>query len=260
MTGTRSISTRSLAVALAACAVLASSVHAWAQAPAPPAAAPAEPPVWAGSVGVGLALTKGNSDTSNFNVNLKATYDPANPNKIIADGLYLRGSSEDVVLINRATVNVRDEFSLSSRVLLFGQVRYLRDTFKEIEYLVAPGAGVGYKLLRNDRTNLEVDAGVGLVSERDTGLGTTTTGAVIVGQTLSHKLSGSSTITENFSGLWKTSDFDDALYSFGAGITAAITRRSQLKVELLETYKNLPPVPTIDKQDVALVTSLVYSF
>jgi len=249
-------SNRLLTLAFAA-TVLACATPLRAQAPAAPAA---PPPIWAGSVGLGLALTSGNADTSSFNLTLKAAYDPMNPHRVTADALYLRGSSEGDLLINRSTFGVRDEYALTDRALIFGQVRYLRDTFKAIDYLVAPTAGVGYKIVNTEPTKFGVDAGAGVVWERDLDLSTTTSGAIVLGQTFSRRLSGTATVTEAATGLWKTSDFGDSLYTFGAGVTAALTPKSTIKVELLETYKSLPPLPTIDKQDVALIVSLVYAF
>ena len=57
---------------------------------------------------------------------------------------------------------------------------------------------------------------------------------------------------------WKTKNFDDALYTFGVGVAAAMSTRTQLKIELLDTYKNLPPLPTVQKNDVALLMAIVY--
>jgi putative salt-induced outer membrane protein len=238
-------------------ALVAGAPAAWAQAPAAPAP---PPPIWAGSAGLGLAVTSGNADTSSFNVTFKGTYDPMNPHKATVDALYMRGSSEGDLVINRLTFGGRDDFSLTDRASVFAQVRYLRDTFKAIEYLVAPTVGLGYKIIATEATTLAVDAGGGGVWEKDTNFSTKASGALTLGQTFSHKLSGTATVTEAASGLWKTSDFGDVLYTFGAGLTAAITPKSTVKIELLETYKGQPPVPTIQKQDVALITSLVYAF
>ncbi len=233
----------------------AGSGTAFAQAaPAPP------PPVWSGNVGVGLAVTSGNSDTSNFNLAFNVKHDPDNPHLMTAEAFHLRGTNEGVVSVNRSTFGVRDEYTLSPRALLFGQVRYLRDTGKQIDYLLAPTVGVGYKLVDTAPTKLAIDAGVGGVWERNTGLSTSASGAVNLGETFSHKLSDTATITQSINGLWKTSDFGDALYSFSVGLAASITPKSTLKIELLEVYKTLPPSAAVQKQDVALVTSFVYGF
>ena len=58
--------------------------------------------------------------------------------------------------------------------------------------------------------------------------------------------------------LWKTNDFEDALFTFGIGLAAAMSTRTQLKVELLDTFKNKPPSAEIKKNDVAVLMAIVY--
>jgi putative salt-induced outer membrane protein YdiY len=65
---------------------------------------------------------------------------------------------------------VRDEYRLSTRAFVFGQNQYLRDEFKNIDYLLAPTAGLGYKLFDTATTKLTVDGSVGGVWEKNPGL------------------------------------------------------------------------------------------
>jgi hypothetical protein len=37
-----------------------------------------------------------------------------------------------------------------------------------------------------------------------------------------------------------------------------MSTHTQLKIEVLDTYKNLPPLPTIQKNDVAILMAIVY--
>ena len=74
------------------------------------------------------------------------------------------------------------------------------------------------------------------------------------------KLSEHASITQSLAALWTIDRFDDALYTFKAGLTADLTRRSQIKVEVVDLYKTRPPAVTVGKNDVSLVTSLVYKF
>ncbi len=196
----------------------------------------------------------------NVNLTFTLTHDPANPHLVKVEALYLRGESEGDLVVNRSAFSLREEYTLSERTLVFGQLRYLHDTFKEIDYLIAPIAGVGYKIISVPTTALTVDAGVGGVWEKNPGLDTSGSGAINLGQNFSYKFSTTSTLTQAITGLWKTSDFGDVLYTVRVGVAAALTTKSQLKVELLETYKTLPPSPSVQKQDVALLTSLVYAF
>ena len=234
-------------------AILIYAAGAAAQAPAP-----APPKIWTIAAGAGLALTNGNTDTSTVNMAYDIVYDPKTGNVVKSDGLYLRGETEGVVSADRLGLNVRDEYSLNPRTYVFGQNLYLRDEFKSIDYLVAPTAGLGYKLFDTDQTKLSVDGGIGGVWEKNPARDVQSSGAVTVGEKLNHVLTPTTTLTHGFTALWKTQDFDDALYAVGAGIAVSMSTRTQLKVEWLDTYKNKPPSVLVKKNDMALLMAIVY--
>ncbi len=237
------------------CAVLVlvcAAGRAFAQAPAPP------PKIWTITASAGLALTSGNSDTSTVNLAYDLTYDPQTRNIIKSDGLFLRGETEGELSAHRTGLNIRDEYKLTPRIFVFGQNQYLKDEFKDIEYLFAPTAGVGYKLIDTPETKLGVDGSAGVVWEKNTDLDVNTSGALAVGQKLQQTLTSNTTLTQAFAGLWKTEDFEDALFTLGVSIAASMSTRTQLKIEALDTFKNKPPLATIQKNDVALLMALVY--
>jgi putative salt-induced outer membrane protein YdiY len=163
-----------------------------------------------------------------------------------------------VTTANRVGINVRDEYSLTPRAFVFGQNTYLKDEFKQIDYLVAPTGGLGYKVYDTMATKLSVDGSAGVVWEKNPGFDVSTSGAIALGEKLSQSLTATTTVTQSVAALWKTKNFDDALYTFGVGLAAAMSTRTQLKIEVLDTYKNLPPLPTVQKNDVALLMAIVY--
>jgi putative salt-induced outer membrane protein YdiY len=228
-----------------------------ADAQAVPAPAPPAGP-WTGSIGGGVALTSGNTDTSTVNVVYDVTYDPKTKNVVKSDALYLRGKKDGELTVNRLGFNIRDQYNLGPRVYTFGQLQYLRDTFKAIDYLIAPTGGLGYKVIDTPRTAFTVDGGVGGVWEKNPGLDVKTSGAVTAAERLMQKLSDTANLVEQLSGLWKTSDAGDALYTFGIGLVATVTAKSQLKVELLDTYKGKPPTAATQKNDIAIIFSITY--
>ena len=127
----------------------------------------------AGATGSRSALTSGNADTSNFNITFELQWDAGTKHDLSWDGLYIRGANEGVTNVNRTTVRFRDEYQRSARTFFFGQVDYLRDTFKQIDQLVAPTAGAGYRLYATDVATWSVDAGVGAAWEEEYGEGRT---------------------------------------------------------------------------------------
>ena len=225
-----------------------------AQTPAPP------PPGWAGSASAGLALTQGNSDTSTINAAYELKHDSGGPMVFKSNGLLVRGEAEEIKTSDRLSLDGRLERKISGRTSLFGATQYLRDSFKSIDYLVSPTVGITRLLVKDDRTELGVDAGVGLVWEKKPGLELQTDGAVGAGQQFTRKLTSTTELKEKAAGLWKMDDFEDALYTFGVGLAASITAATQMKVEFLDTYKARPPLPGVDKNDIAVLVSFVYKF
>lgn len=248
-------------LALAGALAIAASLGAQ-DAPAPaPEAPPAPPPkAWESSIGAGLAITSGNTDTQNYNFSLSTKYDPKTRFTFKADALFLRGSSDGETQVDRATAAARGEYTLSDRTFTFGEVSYLRDPFKDIDYLVAPVAGAGYRIIRSDTRNLTVDAAVGVQVESNELLGRTTSGAVKAGQDFDWSLSPTSKITEKITALWKTDDFGDALYHFEAGLTTSVMTRIELKIAYAYDHKTRPPTPDIEKGDSALFAALLFKF
>jgi putative salt-induced outer membrane protein len=227
--------------------------------PSPPPPPP-RPPLWTGSIGLGLAVTSGNADTSTLNLSFDLSTRRQTRNIFKADLLYLRGEEDGQTNVNRLSVKVRDEYTRQPHAFAFGQVEYLRDTFKNLQYLIAPTVGLGYKVRDRPGLALAFDAGLGIKAEKSLGRAATTSGAVSAGQRFQRALSKHAAITQSIAALWTLDRFDDALYTVKLGLTAAITSRAQLKVEVVDFYKTRPPAATVVRNDVSTVTAVVYKF
>lgn len=222
--------------------------------------APAPEPLWKGGLGAGLALTGGNSDTANYNLTFDLTRDPKTRNLMKFTGLYLRGDQNDEATVDRLRLGFRDEYTMSDRTFVFGDLAYLRDPFKSIDYLVNPVGGIGYKVLTGDRLTLGVDGGLGVVWEKNPDIEVNSSGTVNTGQNLVFQVSESTAITQVWAALWKMEDFEDAFYHFGVALTTALTSKASLKVEFMNDYKNVTPDPSVKKSDNAFITSFLFTF
>jgi putative salt-induced outer membrane protein len=230
--------------------------------PAPPAAAqPAPPPpLWTGNAGLGLSLNRGNTSTTNFNMSGEATRDPKTGKVWKFKGLYLRGETDGKLSVDRLLLEGRYEFTFAKRAYAFAQAQFLEDEFKQIDYLFAPSAGVGYRLIATPKTTFNVDGGLGAKFEKNPGFDQRHDLVVTSSDKFEYKLSPGATVTQGFSALWQANEFGDALYTFTAGIAAALTTRTQLKVELLDTYATRPPNVEVKKNDIAVLTAIAYKF
>src|SRR4051812_15251129 len=226
--------------------------------PCPPA--PNTPPVWTGSAGFGVTLNRGNTDTTNINFAFDATRDPKQKDVWKMGALYLRGDTNGELSANRLFAQIRYERTLTARLFAFAQLPYQRDHFKSIDYHIAPNGGLGYKLVATPRTTLAVDGGVGMKWEKNPGFDVRTSAVITSGDRFELKLSPTSAVIQSFSAIWDADDWGDALYTFAAGAAAALTSRSQLKLELLDTYATRPPTAAIKNNDAALLGAVVYKF
>ncbi len=235
--------------------LVAPASQAWAQQP------PSGPPKGlSGSAGFGLSFTQGNSDTININAMVDSIYDPKTRNVMKWNALYLRGKQNHVLAVNRVSATFRDENTISGRMYVFGQLDTLHDTFKGIDYLIAPAAGLGYKLLDGMRSQLTVDGGLGGVVEQDAGGSARGAAAITASEKLVHQLTETTTLRQASSMLLKANDVSDGLYTFQVGVAAKISSRLQLSVDVLDLFKNRPFDPALKKNDVALVTSIVAKY
>ena len=255
--------TRTLKVvfATAACVFLVSS-FALAQAPPPAQAPAAAPPAreYSGSFGGGMTLTSGNTSTRNYNLAFSHVHERKNGNTDKITALYLRGKENGDLTLDRASVTFRDEYNLTSRTFLFGQITYLSDRFKDISYYISPIGGVGYKLINNDITKLQISGGAGGSWEKNSGVERRSSGSVNAGEDFSHNLSSYATVTQKITSIANMDDFSDSFTGFSAGLTTTVAKQFQVKMEFLDTYKTKPPNPLIKKNDTSLVISFLLKY
>jgi putative salt-induced outer membrane protein YdiY len=221
---------------------------------------PKPPPGLAGSLGAGLALTNGNTDTFTVNVAYELLRDHGTDVVLKSTGLYLRGSNDGSTNVDRAAVDGRLEYRLAPHLAAFALTTYARDRFKDIDYLVAPTVGLSYKAIATERTEWTTDGSVGLVFERNTGFDTTTSGALLAGERFTHRFTETTRFLHAATALWKMDDFDDAFYTLSAGLATSIASALELKTEFLNTYKARPTNPALKKSDQSLVVSVVFKF
>ncbi len=237
--------------------LIAAPITARAQTPPTP-----EPPprVYTGNFGGGIALTNGNTSTRNFNLTGALVRDPKSKSIIKTAASYLRGTTSDVLSVDRTAINLRHEYTLSKQMFVFDQLDYVRDQFKEIVFFWAPTAGLGYKFINTDATLFILDGGGGGVLEKNPGINAGKSGSVTGDERFQRKLSSAATFTESLSAISKTNDFSDYLSNFTTGITTTVAGNVQLKVEFIDSYKNRPPNAGVKKNDTAFVTTVVLKY
>lgn len=225
-------------------------------------AAPEKPkePAWSGSLGAGLSLTTGNTDTRSFNLAFDLKYDPKTNLVFKAGALYLRNEKDGTADVERIAAMARLEYKFSPRLYAYGEIPYQRDRFKELDYLVTPGAGVGYKVVDEKTVTLAFDGGVAGRFEKLTHSDATQKFAFTLGESFQWKISESATFKQLATGLWNADDTGNAVYHLEFSINAQIYKRTELKLAYLIDHRTRPASPALEKTDTALVAALVWKF
>lgn len=137
-----------------------------APAPAPGATAvKPPPPLWTGSLEMGLSGSDGNTDVLKLRVGGLAKRQ-TDSNIFTADLLYGLVQTQGKTTENKALFNVRDECLFKDSpwaVFLSGQLEY--DEFRAYDYRIASHTGVAYQVVKNEATNLRTRLGAGFSRE-----------------------------------------------------------------------------------------------
>jgi putative salt-induced outer membrane protein YdiY len=119
---------------------------------------------WSGGGSFGLALARGNSDTTNlalgFNADRKTTTDEWIVN---AAGIYNTSRTDN---INSTTANafggsIRYDHNLTPRLFAFGLFAGLYDHLQDLNERLSPNGGLGYHLIASKVTTLDILGGIG---------------------------------------------------------------------------------------------------
>lgn len=224
------------------------------------AAADEPPPGWHGSFGAGLSMSSGNSDAKSFNLSGDVKYDPKTKNVVKLGALFLRSESNGATTADKLVASLRDEYSLTDRFFVFGEVGYLRDKVARLDYLISPIAGAGYKVVKNDAMTFDVFGGFGGAFEKLEGRDSTSSGAFKAGEAFAWKISPTVTLGQNGSGLWKANDTGDAFLHFDVSLATSISKLLELKLAYLVDHKTRPAFANLDKTDTAFLATVVAKF
>jgi putative salt-induced outer membrane protein len=244
---------KSLALAFATLAVAAAPALAQDTCPCPE-----EPePGWRARVGFGFAYTTGNTDTQNLNLSFNVIHDPKTRNVFKALGLWIRNETDDELSADRSAFTIRDEYTFSGRTFAFVELGFQQDAFKELDSLWTPGVGIGHRLVDTNTVRLTVDGSVGGAFEKLFEQDRTSDGTFKVGESLDWQISESAQLTQSAWGLWKFANASDSYYHFDVSLSSSVTDWIEIKLSLVDDYKNKPASADLKKNDLALLANLV---
>lgn len=218
--------------------------------------------LWSGSTDIGLSLTGGNAETTTFSLSGNAARtSPRDKIGVYVASLYATNSTtgSSLTTANAIRGGARYDLNISRRHFAFGMGDLEFDEFQKLDLRAVIGGGMGWRAVRTDTTSFDLFGGGSMNKEYfSTGL-KRTSGEALVGQELTHRLSGRTTFRERMVFLPNLSDTGEFRMNFDASAVTRLSTWLGWHVTFSNRYLS-NPVQGTKKNDVLLTTGLRITF
>jgi putative salt-induced outer membrane protein YdiY len=216
---------------------------------------------WEGDAAVGLALARGNTETTNLSLTLSASGPLSKSIDNTNKAYFLLSREKDTTNAESMGLESQIQWKHSERFFSYYGIQGLRDRFKNYSYRLLPGLGIGYKILTLDNIQLSGNAGLSQVftnyydsEETDSYTG------ISLGNEFAWKMSPNAEISQSLNLNTDVSDLSHYFLQFEISLASAITKGLSVKLTLMDKYDNKPVGEGIKKNDVSFIAGLSAKF
>ena len=255
---------------------------------------------WAGGGNLGLALTAGNSETTNLNIGLNATRTGFHDKLTLYEtSIYATTSKLALQPIPKQTTadsnggGIRYDRDIVPRVFGFGSADFFSNSqFLDLRYIL--GGGIGFHAIKTPNTTLDLLAGINYTHESFSGLAnpaappptfshSDSSAALTVGDNFMHKIGKNSAFTQSFLlfpsfsqvnidpngpttvGTTTYPNPDNVRIlrgNFNLGFNTKFYKWLGWQLTFNDVFDNHPLIsnPLIERNDITLATGLSFSF
>ena len=214
---------------------------------------------WTGGADLGIALTKGNSDTTNVALGLGLSRETRNDKTTIyGAGIYNRENTNGIsrTIANTIRFGGRYDRDFAKRWFGYGFTDLERNGIQLLNLRWVIGGGVGYHAIRNERTKLDLLGGLAMNREYFKGIDNDRTSLEAqAGQTLSHQLNSRTSIKEQLFFFPNLTRGGEYRINFDTSVVTDITKRIAWQITFSDRYLSDPP-PGSKQNDMILTTGL----
>jgi putative salt-induced outer membrane protein YdiY len=220
---------------------------------------------WKGGINLGFALARGNSETTNLTTGFTADRKTMN-DEITAyfSSLY---STDDKTgggtIANSIIGGIKYDRNIAKRVFAFASGDFTHDELQDLNIRGIYSGGLGYHLINNPNTSLDLLGGVNYTRE-SYGAGPTLVtrnlAGITVGESGMHKFGKSTTATEVFYFYPDLSNTGQYRFSFDAASVTQISKWFGWQIGLSDRYVTNPPILGTKSNDVIFTTGVNFSF
>jgi putative salt-induced outer membrane protein YdiY len=217
---------------------------------------------WSGFVDTGLSLTRGNSETLNYNLGASADRTTERDKvSVYAVSLFAKSTIAGVTTDTAKAVRggLRYDFNLGKQAFAFAFTDLEYDKFQQLDLRNVLGGGFGYHFIKTDTTMLDLFAGASFNQEFFSNDITRRSAEVLVGNELSYELSGNVVFKERLAIYPNVSDLGAYRGQFDTSLLTKLNNWLGWQITLSDRYLS-DPLPGIKKNDLLMTTGLRLTF
>ena len=218
--------------------------------------------LWSGFLDTGLATTQGNAETLTLNVGLSAARATRrDKTSVYLTSLYATNNTTGTSLTTANAIRggVRYDANVSSRTFGFGFTDLEFDEFQSLDLRFVVGGGLGRHVRKSEKTQFDVFGGGALNKEFfSTGLNRTS-GELLFGEELSHKISSITALQQRFVVYPNLSDTGSYRLNWDSSAVTKLSRWLSWQLTLSDRFLS-NPVAGRKKNDVLFTTGLRFTF
>jgi putative salt-induced outer membrane protein len=208
---------------------------------------------------LGFVNASGNSDVTSFNLGDKLSWTLSPKVVFTQNGKVLYGKTDGSTTSESYDAGSRLQYTLSSRVGIYGLLTFQRDPFAGLAERWSGGPGVAFGVVRSPRDTLSLETGITEQRERNTAGVHASFAAARSAAAFKHLFGKTSFLTETLEWVANLETSDDQRVNSETALTAPISRQIALKVAYLIRFDNLPD-PGFKKTDRILTTGIQVAF
>ena len=214
---------------------------------------------WTGGADLGVAITKGNSDTTNIALGLAMSRQTLrDKTSLYGAAVYNRDSTDgdSRTVANTLRFGGRYDRDFADKWFGYGFSDLERNGLQQLNLRWVIGGGVGYHAIRNERTNLDLLGGMAMNREYFKGLDNDRTSAEVqLGQTLSHRFNSRVSLKEQLFFFPNLTRGGEYRINFDTSLVTDITSRIGWQLTLSDRYLSNPP-NGFKQNDLILTTGI----
>lgn len=230
---------------------------------------------WAGGLNIGLALARGNSDTTTFNTAF------AGDRKTLSDEIKLSVSSiyatsgtstsgaAGGVTADEILAGAAYNKNITKKLFAFASGAFTHDALEDLNLQGIYSGGLGWHAINTPKTTLDLNLGLNYTRASYSSGASGTTAAVSVnrnfpgvtaGEAFMHKFGESTVFTETFTIYPTLTELDQYSFALNTSVVTKIKKWLGWQTTLTDNYVANPPIAGTVPNDVVLSTGFNLSF